>query len=124
MLGKISGYVLAAVVALAPLPFGSVDSTWIAIWCLLLSVSLATADLRNVRPAHVWLLVPAFVVMLTLIVVVYLQTLPNPAFLSVNPIWEQVGRILDIQLDHRVAIDAALPWLALGPPALLFLAFS
>src|SRR4051812_17953280 len=52
MAGRLSFILIVLVAVLAPLPFGSSEFRSVAIWCILLSVSLACADLSLVRQAQ------------------------------------------------------------------------
>src|SRR3954468_20273224 len=58
MASNISTVLLLLAVILSPLPLGSVDGYWVAIWCVLLAASLALVDLRPVSARHVRLVLP------------------------------------------------------------------
>lgn len=114
---------VCVVVTLAPLPFGSAEPFWGAVWCALLGVALlaadpATADARLRTPVLLLLAVVA-----AWCVVVTLQYLPAGSTFSVGPGWNEAGRLLgDHQLTPKLAAYGQIPIASVVPPLALALA--
>lgn len=106
---RLSRWLALAVVALAPLPFGSVETAWVAIWCVAMAASLLLADIRYVSTAQMRILFAVLGVYACLLLVVTLQVFdisPDPAWLRAQAL---LGNDLgDISSDHRLPSAAAI----------------
>lgn len=120
---RISTWITVAVLVLCPLPFGSVDLTWIAIWCLALSLAVLLADLRPLRSGHSFILVIVFAAAALFSFVILLQSVPNP-LVAPNEIWERAGDILGRAFAGTVSVNVAETVRGLGSPLLVFLTFA
>lgn len=123
MLEKISLYLTMAVVVLAPLPFGSIETVWIIPWCFLLGIALPLANLHKIRQAHLILLAPVLAVALLFAAIVWLQTRSPPWIGTPNPIWGEAGKIMGFALPPRISASVPAPWMSLGVPLSMLLAF-
>lgn len=115
-------FVLLGVVALAPWPHGSVDISWVALWCGLLALSVAIASLKDVRSAHIRLLVPTTIFMIVLTLVTWIQTIGDPPFGLAHPIWDKAEKFLGVDLAARISVVPHEGWLYLGGFYCFFLA--
>lgn len=110
-----------AVFALAPLPFGSLDAVWVALWTVLLALSLVTADYSGIRRGH---LLPIGIGLATFAVyasVACLQwTVWDGPFAA--PIWSEAARLLQTKPHPRISTIATSPLLTLAPAALFVVA--
>ena len=70
---RISAFILFVTVAVAPLPFGSVEGTAIAFWCVVLGFGLVVASQRGLRREHIPLLGLGVVVILAYTLVLHEQ---------------------------------------------------
>lgn len=121
-LDRVSAWIVAAVVVLCPLPFGSTDRLAVVTWCVLLAVALVLADLRRVRSAHLVILVPVIVTALIFLLVVAIQVGGSPP-VPPNDVWERAQELLGRALKPSVSVNVAESVRALGPPILIFLSF-
>ena len=121
-LDRLSAWIVAAVVALCPLPFGSTDRLAVVTWCILLAVALVLTDLRRVRSGHLAILVPVIVTALLFLLVVALQIGGSPP-IPPNDVWERAQELLGRPLKPSVSVNVSESLRALGPPILIFLAF-
>ncbi len=116
VLSKLSFVLLLAVITIAPMPYGSVEAHWVALWCILLSVALATVDLSALRLAHIQLLAPVFALVVFLGVVVVLQSTSGLAHVLRDPIWDEAASLLGVSAGaHSAAASEGTPWHSLGP---------
>jgi O-antigen ligase len=123
VLHRASRAVLLAVVALAPLPFGSVEPLWLSIWMVLLAVALGLADFRRLRPVHLALLAPLLAAALVYGTVVALQSGAIPGLLPDYPLHARAAALLGGALLDPVATATREPaWHALGPALATLLA--
>ena len=123
-MSRLSHAALYTVVALAPLPFGSNEPLWLAMWVVLLAVSLAFADYRHLRPSHLALLAPMLVAAAVYGLVVALQSAALPGLLPDYPLHERAAALLgEPRLAPVPTATRDLPWLAIGPAVAAFMAF-
>lgn len=122
-LHRLGTVLTAAVLALAPLPFGSAEDIWVLLWSLGLAVSLPLLDVRELRKGHIVILAGVLGTFLVTLLVVWLQTVPNPSFLPPNPIWRTAEGLLGHSLPATISVNPARTWSALGLPVLLQLTF-
>jgi O-antigen ligase len=115
--------VTAAVVALCPLPFGSVDAYWTLVWTIPLALALPAFSLRRLRAGHLPVVLSALGLALAAAAAVWLQTKPGLSWVEPNPLWAMAGKALGRSLPATVSLDPAQSWAAFGRPLLLMLAF-
>ncbi len=78
---RFSRWLALSVVVLAPLPFGSVDPSWIAAWCAAMAVSLALARIPELSPAQMRVLfavLGAYACLLLAVELRFLEFTPDP----------------------------------------------
>lgn len=117
-LARGAALILFAVVALAPLPFGSADPAPSAFWCILLGVALVLAPVRGFRLGH-WLLFGLAALVIAAYALVLHEQLAAHPWLSIStphPIWARASAVLGVPLQPSVSIVRDEPWFALGPP--------
>ncbi|MBR0934920.1 O-antigen ligase [Bradyrhizobium jicamae] len=106
---------LCAVIALAPLPFGSTDARVIAVWVLLLSLVLLLASVPALGPKDTGFLCGFAVVSLAWVVVVGAQLSQPPAFgRLMPPIWAQASALLGEHLQGSISIARNQPFFSAG----------
>jgi O-antigen ligase len=111
-------------VALAPLPFGSVEPLWLSIWIVLLALALALADHRRLRPVHLALLAPMLIAALVYGGVVALQSAAIPGLLPDYPLYARIQPLLGGALREAVpTATREAPFWAIGPAVAALLAF-
>jgi len=113
---KISSWILFAVVALAPLPFGSTDGTAIAMWCVVLGIGSVLAPMRGLSAGQAALIGLAFIVIAAYAVVLHEQLAEHPWFAASHPLWREAGEILGQRLEPAVSIARNAPLFAVGAP--------
>ena len=106
------------VVSLAPLPFGSAEPFWGAVWCALLSVALLLGagrlEAAAVPRTPILLL---FCVVVVWCVIVTLQYLPAGLLTPAGPGWVEAGHIMaDHPLVPKLAAYGEIPIAAIVPP--------
>ena len=106
------------VVSLAPLPFGSAEPFWGAVWCALLGVALLLGAGR--LGSEVRLRTPILLLLSVVAVwcvIVALQYLPAGLLTSAGPGWVEAGRIIgDHPLVPKLAAYGEIPIAAIVPP--------
>ncbi len=103
-----------AIIALAPLPFGSADDTSTAFWCILLSVALIFCD-----PAQLGkekrAIVTGIVFLLGVFVLMVLLQISSPPWLgSPDPLWAEAAKLLDGPVSPSIAVPRLAPIFHLG----------
>jgi len=122
---RISSLILYAVVALAPLPFGSTAPAAVAFWCVVLGVGLMFADVKSLRRGQLTCLAPLAVLVLVFAAVLHEQLASEPWFgIAADPIWQETSRLLETHLEPAHAIVRYQPFFAIGPPLAAVLALS
>jgi O-antigen ligase len=121
---SIACWLLYATVALAPLPFGSVEPTATAIWCVVLGLCLVMVPVRNLGAGQSALAGLAAAVVSAYAIVLREQLAQHPWFATPDPIWEQAKIALGMALTPSVAVARDQPWFALGRPLTCVLALS
>jgi O-antigen ligase len=109
--------------ALAPLPFGSVDQLWIDIWAILLSISTiwgatVTANVGQRRILIVFLSVCCVYGLVALV-----QVVPNLIPQLNDPIWQKANDLLALGALPRISSLAEIPSVAIGKFVLLVTSF-
>ena len=113
---RISAFILFVTVAVAPLPFGSVEGTAIAFWCVVLGFGLVVASQRGLRREHIPLLGLGVVVILAYTLVLHEQLAERPWIASPHQLWEEAAQVLGIPITPSVSIARNEPFFALGAP--------
>ena len=113
---RISSYILFAVVALAPLPFGSADDITIAIWCVILGLAAVAATPRSLQSGQLALLGCAGVLIAAYGIVLHEQLSPHPWFAAPDPVWREASEALGTPLQPSVSIARNQPFFAIGAP--------
>jgi hypothetical protein len=120
---RISFLILCAVVALAPLPFGSTDPIAVAIWCIALGAGLIFADLESLRRPQLACLLPLVLLLAVFLGVLHAQVAEHPWFgAPANPIWQQASDLLQRHLEAARTVVRDQPFFAVGPPLAAILA--
>ena len=122
VVARLSRWTALSVFVLAPLPFGSVDAPWIATWIILLSLSLASADVSQIQAVHVRLIAAIAVVFGAFAAMATIQASGIEGIGQFDPIWQQAGALLGEPLKARIAVTAKSPVMALAPSMLFTVA--
>ena len=113
----VATFMLFAVVALAPLPFGSVDPLAIVAWCMVLGVALATASLRALEPRHFLIIAGIACVVGAYGLVLHEQLAARPFFeVAPDPVWQAAADVLGSPLPPSLSMVRDQPLFALGAP--------
>lgn len=118
----IAAWLLFAVTALAPLPFGSNQPTAVAFWCIALGICLLFAPVRLLHPGQLALVGLAGLVVAGYALVLHEQLAEHPWFAAPDPIWHTAQAALGVPLVGSVSIARNQPWFELGRPLLCILA--
>lgn len=107
---------LCALIALAPLPFGSTNLRVIAVWVLLLAVITGLASLRPIRPRDVLFLWGFAAVAAGWAFVVGEQMSKTSLFADqlIDPIWSQTATIIGQDLRGAVSLTRHQPYFSAG----------
>jgi len=125
-LSAIPSYILFAVIAGAPLPFGSVDFTAISFWCIVLGCVAVTLALFPHRFAAGHLAVLGGLALLAAfyLFVLHEQLADAPWIASPHPIWAETSKALGLAVAPAVSITRDEPFFALGAPLACMLALA
>lgn len=115
---------LFAVVALAPLPFGSSEPTAIAFWCIALGICLVIVPVPPLRPGELLLMGLAALVVAAYGFVLHEQLSDHPWLAKPDPIWKEASDALGTALTPSAAIAHGQPLLTLGRPLVCMLAIA
>ena len=120
---RIAFYIFCTVVALAPLPFGSVDQVVIAVWVFLLGVVVVLAIPTKPSKPELIFLLSTLMVALAWGIVLHEQTSDHPWLAQdlVDPVWRQTSRLLNVPLPEYVTVVRNQPFLAAGAQMAAFL---
>ena len=115
---NVPSILVCLVVSLAPLPFGSAEPFWGAVWCALLGVALLLGAGR--LGSEVRLRTPILLLLSVVAVwcvIVALQYLPAGLLTPAGPGWVEAGHILgDHPLVPKLAAYGEIPIAAIVPP--------
>jgi O-antigen ligase len=111
------------VAALAPLPLGSTEPAMVAIWCVVLGVSVILTSMLEIRPPQLVFIGLATVLAGMYGVVLHEQLSLRPWFASPHPIWKQTAELLQIPIEPSVSIARNQPLFAIGAPLAALLSF-
>jgi len=112
---RLSALILFAVVALAPLPFGSTDPATIAFWCIVLGVGMIVLMPCMLNGRQFALLGLAGIVIAAYGFVLHEQLSAHPWIASFHPLWKEASQALGTELEPSVSIVRNQPYFALGP---------
>ena len=115
---NVAPILVCLVVSLAPLPFGSAEPFWGAVWCAILGVALLLGAGR--LGSEVRLRTPILLLLSVVAVwcvIVALQYLPAGMLTPAGPGWVEAGRIMgDHPLVPKLAVYGEIPIAAVVPP--------
>ena len=111
------------VVALAPLPLGSTEPAMVAIWCVVLGVTVILASVLEIRTPQLVFIGLAAVLASMYGVVLHEQLSVHPWFASPHPIWKETAELLQIPIEPSVSIARNQPLFAIGAPLAALLSF-
>lgn len=117
-------FLLLFAVAISPLPFGSTDPPVIAFWCVELGLCLILLGVTGGSVRSRLVSVTVTVIVCAYGLVAYLQSTIVSSPAAANPVWARAAAALDGSLPFARSINPQLPYLALGPPLAVLLAFS
>ena len=115
---NVAPLLVCLVVSLAPLPFGSAEPFWGAVWCALLGVALLLGAGRLGSEGRLRTpILLLFSVVAVWCVIVALQYLPAGLLTPAGPGWVEAGRIMgDHPLVPKLAAYGEIPIAAIVPP--------
>jgi hypothetical protein len=115
---RIASFILFSVVALAPLPFGSVDPLPIVAWCMALGTALCAASLRALDIRHFLVIAGEAIVVGAYLLVLHEQLGAQPFFAGSvpDPVWQAAAGALGTPLPGSVSLVRDQPLFALGAP--------
>ncbi len=119
---RLSLWLGCATLALAPLPFGSVTTGAVALWCSVLAVAVMLAPLSRLERRHWLVLAPVLAIAVLFGVIVALQSLVPPAGL-IDPIWEAAAAALREPVEATLSVAPGLAHCNLGLELMMLLAF-
>ena len=111
------------VVALAPLPLGSTEPAMVAIWCVVLGVTVILASVLEIRTPQLVFIGLAAVLALLYGAVLHEQLSVHPWLASPHPIWKETAELLQIPIEPSVSIVRNQPLFAIGAPLAALLSF-
>ena len=114
---------LCIAVALAPLPLGSTEPAMVAIWCVVLGVTVTLASVLELRAPQLVFIGLAAGLAVTYGVVLHEQLSLHPWFASPHPIWKETADLLQIPIEPSVSIARNQPLFAIGAPLAALLSF-
>ncbi len=110
---RVATALLSAVLALAPLPFGSIDQVSLAFWCVLLGLNLVIVSPRRLGAKRAGALVLIGALAASVVVVSILQGTGANPLVEADPIWAQTARILG-PLAGAGSVALWVPLFAMG----------
>src|SRR4029077_10840737 len=111
------------VVALAPLPLGSTEPAMVAIWCVVLGVTVILASVLEIRTPQLVFIGLAGVLAVMYGLLLHEQLSVHPWFASPHPIWKETAELLQVPIEPSVSIARNQPWLPIGAPLAALLSF-
>ena len=122
-LRSVQFWLTVTVLALAPLFFGSVDQFWIAVWAILLSLSVLCGAAAPMSTMQGRVLLGFCCVCGVYALVALVQITPDIADRLDDPSWRQANDILGLGASPRISSRAQIPPLAAGHFLLFVTAF-
>jgi O-antigen ligase len=117
-------WITSAVLVLAPLFFGSVDLSLVAIWTALLSVAVLCGLATPLSVAQSRLLFAFFAVCALYALVAVIQIVPLPIDHLEDPTWRRANGLLGLDLPARISSRAEIPDAAIGHFLLFVTSFA
>jgi O-antigen ligase len=113
---RLTSLILFAVVALAPLPFGSTDAVTVAAWCMVLGLAALLATPRQLQKGQFVLLGCASVLTAAYAIVLHEQLSSHPWFSVAlpDPVWHEAAAALGKTLPASVSVSRNQPFFAIG----------
>jgi len=109
---------------LAPLFFGSVDQSWVAIWTVLLSISTLIGATEPICTAQRRLLIAFSVLSAAYALVAVVQVVPHLIDPLDDPIWGRTKQVLGLDALPRISGRAEIPPDAVGHFLLFMTSFT
>jgi O-antigen ligase len=114
MFSSIQLWTTIVVLVLAPLFFGSVDLFWIAVWVILLSVSVLCGVTAPLHAGQSRVLFGFFALCGIFVLVAIVQITPHVVDQLNDPSWRQANALLGLDALPRISSHAEIPPLAVG----------
>jgi O-antigen ligase len=114
MFSSIQLWTTIVVLVLAPLFFGSVDLFWIAVWVILLSVSVLCGVAAPLHAGQSRVLFGFFALCGIFVLVAIIQITPHVVDQLNDPSWRQANALLGLDALPRISSHAEIPPLAVG----------
>jgi O-antigen ligase len=108
--------ILFAVVALAPLLFGSTDAATVAIWCVVLGIAALFATPRALQKGQLALFGCAAILITAYAIVLHEQLSTHTWFPAAvpDPVWREASAALGTALPASVSVARNQPFFAIG----------
>lgn len=120
-----SSWLFCAVVALAPLPLGSIGAVAPAIWSILLGIALLGVLPMRLRGSQLAILaVTALLTALAMLVLREQSALRPWSGVAPNALWAQAGKLLPAELPPAVSIARSQPFYSIGVGIVCLLSFA
>jgi O-antigen ligase len=116
-------WITVAVFTLAPLPFGSVDQLWVAVWTALLSIGVLCGIATPISRRQDRLLYAFLAACCAYAFVAIIQVAPHMIAGLDDPIWQRVNELLGLNASPRISSRAEIPPVAIGHVLLLVTSF-
>ena len=113
-----------AVLVLAPLFFGSVDLFWVAIWTILLSISVACGAAGPIGPGQGRVLFVFLVLCCIYAAVAVVQIAPDVVIRLDDPSWRRANDLLGLNVTPRISSRAEIPLVSIGHFLLFVTSFT
>ena len=107
-------WVTIAVSVLAPLFFGSVDPFWVAIWTILLSISILCGAAGPISPGQGRILFVFLALCCVYASVAVVQILPHVFDRFNDPSWQRTNDLLGLDVSPRISSRAEIPLDSIG----------
>jgi O-antigen ligase len=116
-------WVMIAVLTLAPLFFGSVDLSWVAVWTILLSIGALCGAASPMGAGQSRLLFGFLAVCGIYALVAIVQIVPNAVEQLNDPSWRRADDLLGLNVSPRISSRAEISLVAAGHFLLLVTSF-
>jgi len=114
MFSSIQLWTTIVVLILAPLFFGSVDLFWIAVWTILLSISVLCGFAAPMETGQSRILLGFLALFGIYALVAIIQITPHLVDQLNDPSWRRVNDLLGVDAPPRISSRAEMPLLAVG----------
>lgn len=115
----LSRWLAIGTVVLAPLPFGSVEARWTALWCMTMALSLALTGRLGLETGQRRIIASVLLVYALFLGVIALQA----GNIQPDPLWDRAAALLDLPLQPRASASQTGSIMALGNSLLLVMTF-